>query len=372
MPHPGNPWTILHTEASDGWGGQEIRIFTESSWMREQGHRVLIAAPRHSSIYQRAEAAQFEVRHFSFTQQSKIFDTFRLLAFLRQAKPQIIGTHSSTDSWAGLVAGKIAGVRTVRYRHISTPVAPNFFNKLLYRKFSDHVITTGECIRQPLIHDLGLRPEKVTVVATGIKPPLSLPERNSARLALSTKLNLPPHSRFIGCVAVLRSWKGQNILMEAFDQIASRYPDLHLVFVGEGLGREWLTGVREKLASKSRIHLIGHQSDPWPWFCAFEIALLVSTRFEGIPQSLLQAMFAKTAVIGSDIGGIPEIVLNGQTGLIVPGGNSARLAEALVRVLSNPLLANEMVDRAYQMVHSRHTLERMGHSVSNIFKRLLS
>ncbi|HYE33048.1 MAG TPA: glycosyltransferase [Methylomirabilota bacterium] len=365
-------WTILHTEASLGWGGQEIRILSECQWMRAQGHHVVIAASRESALHKRAGEQGFELFHLPFKQATQPLDAARLAAFLLKLKPDFIGTHSSSDTWAGLSAATLARIPgRVRYRHVSTPVRPTAINRLQYRQLADHIITTGECIRGPLIESLGVDPEKVTVVATGITPPAFTFDREQARLALAEKLKLPSSARFIGSVAVLRSWKGHTVLMDAFDQLASRFPDHHLVLAGDGPGREPFEGYKARLDARDRIHFPGHQSDPWPFFRAFDLSVLASVKNEGIPQSLLQAMFAESPVVGTTVGGIPEIVADAKTGFLVPPSDSKALAQAIAATLQNETATLQRVRAAKEFVHAHHTWNKMGEKVTAIFEAIL-
>lgn len=364
--------TIVHTEASDGWGGQEIRILSEAKWFRAQGHRVVLVAPAHAQLTKRVGEAGFETHVLPFTKGSQALDVFRLGRLLRQLRPQVLGTHSSVDSWVGLLAGRMCGVPALlRYRHVSTPVKPNWPNRWQYRSLCEHTLTTGECIRQALIESTGVAPERVTSVPTGIEPPKNLPEREAARLALCGELKVPPTSRFLGCVAVLRSWKGQSHLMAAFDSLADKFPEHHLVLVGDGPGWEGLNKVKDQMKARERIIFTGHQSDPWRFFRGFDAAVLPSTKNEGIPQSLLQAMFAECPVLGSQAGGIPEIVRQGETGLLVPPADAGALALGLEEILRKPEEAQRRVRAALEFVRRGFLLEGMGRKVLGIIQGCL-
>ena len=364
--------TIVHTEASVGWGGQEIRTFEEARWMRGKGHRVLLAAPESSEILKRFRSEGFEVRGVGFEKWSQLSDFSRLAGWFREIRPDVVGTHSNVDSRVGLLAAQFAGVPVrLRYRHISAPTRPNIVNKWLYNRVANHVLTTAECIREELIGKLGLDPGRVSTVPTGIDPPNFPSSREEERIALAHRLNLPETARFIGCVAVLRSWKGQEFLMRAFDEIAAEFRDHHLLFVGDGPYGPILQQMRLERSAAKRIHFFGHQNDPWPFFRAMDIAVLPSYKDEGIPQSLLQAMFAECAVVGTNVGGIPEIVRHLETGLLAPPKDVANLTESLRTTLKEESATARQGARALQMVNERHTRDKMGESVLKIVARVL-
>jgi glycosyltransferase involved in cell wall biosynthesis len=353
---------IVHTEASVGFGGQEIRVLAELEHMRERGYRVALAAPFDSQIYSRALSAGIEAWPIHFKKLTQIPDFFALCAHFRRTKPYLVGTHSSIDSWVGLAAASACGVPVrFRYRHISAPVSSSPLNKYLqYGLLADRIITTGDCISEGISSRLGIPPSKVFAVPTGIRPPASLPNRDEARLAICKKLDLPSSARFIGMVAVLRRWKGQDILCRAFDSIAEGFPHHYLIIVGDGTSLEYYQSIASQLRHSRRIHFVGHQTQVFDYFRAFDLAVLSSTMNEGIPQSLLQAMFAHTPVVGTKVGGIPEIVIDRQTGLLCEPNSEDSLALAIKASLSDAASAQKWADNALYRVKERHTIQAMG------------
>lgn len=367
---------IIHTEASDGWGGQEMRIFKELQEMRARGYRVALAAPAHSHIYKRCAEAGVECWPVKFSKLSKLSDIAYLTWRFLRKKPLVVGTHSSSDSWAGLIAAALAGVPAkIRYRHVSVPVRANFWNRFIYN-LPDDIITTGECICEAIEKSLGVRPGRLHTIATGINPPSNMLLPNAARAALQKKLGLPENARFIGMAAVLRSWKGHDFLMRAFDLISRKYPEYHLVLaypIREDMAEilTYFKKIAGELSCARRIHFAGHETLVFENLAAWDCALLTSTKNEGIPQSLLQAMFARIPVVGTNVGGIPEIVKHSQTGLLVPPCNEEALSQAIDEVLSNPTAAAQRVENAYRMVCENHTIKIMGDRVEMVIKNIL-
>ena len=363
--------TIMHTEASVSLGGQGIRILNESLWMRERGHRLIIVAPEHSGLVREAQDAGLETLPLRFAKKTQVSDYFRLVCYLRQTKPDVLNTHSSVDSWVGCLAGRSCQVPAIiRTRHLSTPVRTHILNRWLYRSLCDHVFTTAECTSNALIEDLGL-PHKVSTVSTGIQPPDTLPPREEARGSLIQELDLASDARFIGCLAVLRGWKGHTILLDAFRNIAARIPQYHLLIVGEGAQRCTLQHLITKWGLQNRVHLIGHRRDFWFVLRALDVKVLASTGGEGISQSLLQAQFAGCPVIGSDAGGIPEVITHEKTGLLVPKGKAAPLGQSLLRLIHDRALADHVARNAYKQVHVHHTIDVMGHKLLSHYQALL-
>ena len=358
--------TILHTEASNGWGGQEIRILSEAEWFRDQGYRVLIANPSNGQLNAKARQKDFEVFDIPFEKKTQVADFFKLCNLILEQKPNVLGTHSSVDSWVGLLAASLCRVPCrLRYRHVSTPVHNNWFNRFQYTSLCDKIITTGECISAPLRETFQLPSDKVRTIFTGINVPTDLPDRDASRLALAEELGLTSDSRFIGMVAVLRSWKGHSYLIDAFDQIAEQFPKHHLVLAGNG-PQEYLQIQIAKCKHKDRMHLLGHRESPWSVFRALDVAVLASYKNEGIPQTGLQAMFAETPFLGTRVGGIPEIINHLKTGILVEPADAVAMADGLTTLLSDDRLRAEISSQALHFARTQAMMDLCGQAVESL------
>ena len=347
---------IIHTEASPHWGGQEIRIFEEMKWFREQGHEMILVAPDNGTLYERCKKEGFVVISIYFTKPRTLINILKMLWVIWRKKPDVVATHSSTDSWAGLIAAFLLQVRKrVRYRHISATVKGNFLNKLQYSILANLVITTGNCISNILIENLKINESKIHVLATPVHSSLDLPSKEEARKSLQKELNLGKDTRFIGQVSVLRGWKGHPYLLEAFYIIASDNPNLHLVIVGDGAMMQSLKNRQASSSFPNRIHLVGHKENVHLYFKAFECAILSSTHNEGIPQSLLQSMQVGTPVIGTKVGGIPEIIINGETGYLAEPQDPKSLSSAIIKTLVDTRTAKKMSVNCQKQIEELYT-----------------
>lgn len=363
------PLTIVHTEASCGWGGQDMRVLREAEWFRAQGHTVHLVTPPEAELFRRAKAAGFEPVPMAFRKNTQLGDFFRLRAFLKKVRPDVVGTHSSVDSRVGLFAAASLGVKCrLRYRHVSSTVKRNPITRFQYAKLATHVITTGDSISKHLFETLGLDPKKVSCVSTGVEPPSGLPTREEARLAIIREHNLPEGARFIGQVSVLRSWKGHLHLFDAFEKIAGERPELHLLLVGDGPQKEPLLARKASSPFAERIVFRGHRENPWPDFLALDACALCSVSGEGIPQALMQAMLVGTPVVGTTTGGIPEVVQADVDGIIVPPADSAALSGGFRRILGNQDETARMVRSARERTARERSPDTMGGAVLKIIR----
>lgn len=366
------PLSIVHTEASDAWGGQDIRVYSETLWFLRQGHRVHLCNPAHGEIFRRARQDGVACTAISFSSKARLQDLIRLVICLQRTRPDILCTHSSVDSWLGLLAARICKVPVaVRYRHVSTPVRANIMKTWQYQRLCDHVVTTAEMIRRDLQDTFALGEQKVSSIPTGVAAPDML-SRAQARRRLLRRLGLPSNALLVGQVSVLRSWKGQYVLINAFERLALLVPESVLLLVGGGPVRDDYAQRIRRSPVGHRMLLVGHQEDVWSFFRGMDVAVLASTRNEGIPQAGLQAMFAGCPFVGSDVGGIPEIVEHEHTGLLVRPGDVDDLAAAMNRMLQNPEFGALLAKNAQDMVRATFSVERMGRRMESLFQGLVA
>lgn len=355
------------------WGGQGMRILTESMWMRQQGHQVVIIAPANSRLHQEAQLVELATYALPFTKSRQACDLVRLIQILNQLRPDILNTHSSVDSWVGCLAGALCRLPAIiRTRHLGKPVHAHLLNRWLYGSLCHHVFTTGNSISHALRTNLSLADTHVSSIPTGIQPPTDLLSVDTARQIFIQELHLSPKTKFIGCLAVLRQGKGHSILIKAFHHIHTQFPHHHLLLFGEGGYRQVLETLIKDLGLEQRVHLTGYRSDPWQALRALDIHVLASTSVEGTPQAILQAQFANCPVIGTKSGGIKEVISHKQTGLLVPPGEAAPLAKALLHLLTHQKEAVLMARHAQQQVQSHYTLDQMGTHILSIYRHLLA
>jgi len=366
------PLAIAHTEASLGWGGQEIRTLTEAKGFIARGHRVVVYAAPGARILD--EAPRFGVPALAMPigeKQPK--GVAALLGAFRANPVDIVNGHSSTDTWLDALACRWLRVRDrprpvlIRTRHVSIPVPHNRATRWLYQRATTRIVTTGEMLRAQLVRDNGIDPARIDSVPTGIDPALFMPrDKALARRAL----NLPESAPLVGIVATLRSWKGHRYLLEALPLI--RRADVRLVIVGDGPQRAALEAQTDALGIRSRVMFAGQQLDVAPWLAAIDVFALPSYANEGVPQALLQAMFAGVPAVTTDAGAIPEIARDGETALVVARENAQALAAGLDRLLLVPSVAAALAERARAFVLPRFGLATMLDRMEGVFRRALA
>ena len=329
---------IVHTEASLGWGGQEIRILTEAQGMLERGHRVTLLCPPEARIHAAARERGLPVEALPIGRK-RPGGVLALRRWLNANPADVINTHSSTDTWLAALACRLlrSPPPLVRTRHVSAPIPNNFPTRWLYGVATRHIVTTGGALRRQLIEENGFDADRITSVPTGIATNHFVPGDQTAARA---RLGLPQGAPLIGIVATLRSWKGHRFLIEAFERL--RDARARLVIVGGGPQREALDTQVASLGLADRVRLVGDQADVLPWFQSLDVFALPSYANEGVPQAILQAMICGVPCVTTTTGSIEEVARDGETALIVKAEDVHDLRRGLERLLGDPALRTRL------------------------------
>ncbi len=367
---------ILHTEASRGWGGQEIRILSEIAAMQRRGHRIWLSCAPESELAKRANAMVPDLPLVlqPYSSNSDIDTISGLHHLIRRHGITVVNSHSSIDSWCTAIATLVVR-RTVlvRTRHLSIPVKRNLPTRWLYRR-PDAIVTTGEALRQRLIDHNGLPPSRLLSIPTGIDLTRFDPSGYDRRI-VRNELGIGDDESLIGMTAMMRQMKGHRVLIEAAPAILARYPRVRFLLIGHvtyaSTFIDDLKGRIQALGLTDRFLFAGYRNDIPQVLAALDLAVLPSIRDEGVPQSLTQALCMAKPVVATEVGAVGEIVRNDRTGLLVPPSDSAALATAIIAQLADPVRARMLGQAGRRMVIDHYGIESMADATERLYERLL-
>ena len=357
---------ILHTEASLGFGGQEIRILTEARWLREHGWDALIACQPTSRLLAEAQAAgvpAIEVR-MRGALDARAFLVLRRL--LRTRRVDVVHTHSSIDSWLATVAARSRRLPVVRSRHVSIPILRH--RALIYR-LADRVITTGEAI-QHIVAAAGVPADKIVSIPAGVDTTRFHPGVSGK--AVRDELGVDASQKLIGLVANIRGSKGHRYFLEAAVIVLRAFRDARFVIVGDGVGFDDVQHRVRDMNLEPDVIMTGFRRDIPEVMAALDVLVLPSTRSEATSQVIPQALAVGTPVVATAVGGIPEIVRHGETGRLVPPGNAAALADAILALLRDPVGARALGQAGQALIRARYTVDAMMTQTTALYRTLLS
>lgn len=319
---------ILHTESSLGWGGQEIRVLTEAKVFSKYGHEVIIAADKNSMIAKRADLYGVKVEAIKL-QKKRFADLLSLRKLIKEVNPDVISCHSSTDHWLSALARLTLGIKPtiVRTRHISTHVHRNLSSKWLFNNGCESIMTTSESIKNNLIQN-NFVCTPITSVPTGIDTDIFVPGN---KIEQRKSIKLPQKHFIFGIAATLRSWKGHNDLIEAFNLLKN--PMCTLIIIGDGPQMESCKKLAKNSSHRENIKFVGDTRNIVPYLQAMDCFVLPSYANEGVPQALLQAMSVGLPIISCPVGGIPEALRGYKKSILTEPKNPELLSKAMSKIM---------------------------------------
>lgn len=360
---------ILHTEGSNGWGGQEIRILREAEGMRARGHEVIFAVTLGGKLIAHARKLGFQVYELNFKKTHALFTIPRLLRIFKKHRIDLVNTHSSSDAWMAGIAARLAGKFVVRTRHLSTPIRKGLNSVLLYNGLSDFVVTTSSAIVPLICNQSKLPPSQCRCIPTGVDP-AALSVDPLAVKAFREQLHLRPDDCLVGTACFVRSWKGINDFMRAAE-LLREIDHLKWIVVGGGYVNDYKI-VAEKMDLKGRLIFTGHLNSPYTAIAAMDVFALLSTAHEGISQSTLQAAYLKKPLITTPIGGLPEVCIDGKTGLIVPTFSPEKVGEAVINLMNSAELRKKLGEEAHRLVLEKFTMQHTLDGMESVYSGLFS
>ena len=298
-----------------------------------------------------------------------LIQTIRLI---RTIRPDVVHCHSSKAGVIGRVAAKLMHVRKVFYTpHAYSFQAPEFDGKkramfiAIERWLSRHATTltfnVSEGERQAALQERIDMPAKLRTIYNGIAD-ITVPGRSEARTRLG--IDVSPETPVIGVTARLVDQKDPMASLNIASEVLRRRADAHMVYVGDG---EYESAMRIAVAERgleNRVHFLGYRADAELLVAAFDVYLLTS-RYEGMPYSLVEALRAGVPIAATRVTGNDEVVLPGINGLLFPVGDVPAGVAAVMDLLEHPLSP----ERVRQTYRDRFTLKRMVDAVTEEYLR---
>jgi glycosyltransferase involved in cell wall biosynthesis len=359
---------ILHTEASPGWGGQEIRILREASGMRKRGHEVIFAIQKGGGLVETAKNEGFIVYEVELKRSSLFKAFFNLLSIVRKHDINLINTHSSFDAWMGGLLGKLLRIPVLRTRHLSTPIRKGLNSKILYNYLADIVVTTCADIVDVIVKQAKLPKSRCFSIPTGVDPSQLNVEAEKV-LRFRENLGLKKDDCLVGTLCILRGWKGITDLLWAAKELQD-VPHLKWIIVGGGVSEEHFRKEWKELGLENKVVFTGHLSNPYTALAAMDIFLLLSWAHEGVSQASLQAAWLEKPLVTTETGGLKEVCIDEVTGYQVPLHSPKEVADRVVRLLKDPQKRQEMGKMAHKLVEERFTFEKMLDQMEVVYKKL--
>lgn len=365
---------VVHLVSCRGWSSDAYWAAQMCRELARSGHAATLVCPVGSEkrVMARARAEGVE-RIETMTLRTGLrpgADAGDLRALgKRLAAVDIVHVHRSKEHWLAALANRLSSSPRplVRTRHIVQAVRPHALNRWLYARATDLVIAVSEAIRRQCV-GAGLVPaDRVVTLPGGADGERFRPADSPA---LHAELGVPDDVPLVGLVSGFRVMKGHAIVLEAVEKVARSGRPFHLVLAGGGpfetLMREQVT----RTGLSTRVSFLGFVADPARLMGALDIALYPPLESDGMSRALFEYLASGRAVIASRVGAAAEVVSDGETALLVPGGDAPELARALERLLDEPALRRGLGERALALAHARFTGARVAERLLEHYRNL--
>jgi len=295
----------------------------------------------------------------------------KLATLIRRHEIDIVHTHAVEADVAGTIAGRLTNrpvVTTLHSLPISyerRPLAPRTLHSIVIRHLSRNLVSVSKAAKSLFVRDWDIPASRMRTIypAVDLEPFLRVPLGVAARAA---------QDRFqITNVGRLVPAKAQHLLIQAAGTVLGRFPNAEFVIVGPGPRRDELQHLARELGIAERVTLTGARDDV-PEILARTDVFVLSSLWEGLPLSAVEAMAAARPVVLTDVGGCAELVENGVTGMIVPPGESATIAEAVNALLADAQRRVELGQAARERVRHAFAAARMAEEYEALYESIYS
>jgi glycosyltransferase involved in cell wall biosynthesis len=293
-----------------------------------------------------------------------------LLRFVRERKIDLIHAHLTYAAiWAAALSRR-TGARSVATLHVAPPsgwsraAIRDRLMRAALNRWSHRVVAVSDALRSQYLSGGGIDSERFVTVHNGIDVDRFRADRELSRRHVLDEFAMPPDARVAVTVSVLRPAKGIDVLLRSVAAVVERVPNVYFLVIGDGPLRETWSELAKREGVAGRVRWAGYRSDVDRLLPGCDL-FVFPTLADAFPTVLLEAMAAGLAVVASRVGGVPEIVDDGLTGVLVPAGDGQALALAVTRLLLDPSGAGLMGENGRASALRRFStaawLERLQH-----------
>ena len=373
----GDPIRVVYCIDNMKVGGTELNaVRTAERLDRSRFALSVVCIHQDGPLLARYEAAGIPVYPFpmsSLLGPQAVGQALRLIRLFRRERTDVVHSHDAYTSVFATMCARVAGVRGViaSRRSWHSPHLQGRIlraNRVAYR-FSDRVVGNSPSVSRLVAEEGGVSASRIVTIPNFLDPQSFEPLSDPARRALLDELAVPADAFVVGIVARLSLVKDHATLLRALAELVPAIPSVHCVLVGDGPERGRIQALACELGIGGRVHFAGERPQIPNLHGLFDVSVLCSTT-EAFPNSVLEAMAVARPVVATDVGGTPDAVREGATGLLVPPREPSRLAHAIARLHAEPALRAKLGAAARSAAQSGYSASTVISQVEALYTSL--
>jgi glycosyltransferase involved in cell wall biosynthesis len=356
---------VLHLLVSRVFGGAEEHSLSILTGLEAFGFEPFLAAPMDLIAAMQPQLSDAGVKciPIEFSSKLDVLSGARLLRFIRAENIALLHCHLFAATFIGAGVARVAGVRAVietchgpEVWRMGKPLRGSFWVDRQIGRIVDAYIAVSHAAAKHLVTTKGVPESKIRVIHNGRNLDRYALVNSTRRAEIRAALGLRNEPTLL-TVARLDAQKGHQHLIDALAILARRYPNVTALLAGEGPLEAALRTQCAASGLSDRVRLLGYRRDVPDLFAAADVVVLPSL-YEGLPLVAIEAQAAGRPMVATAVDGTPEVLINEETGLLVPAANPDALAAAIARFIDNPELASRLGAQGREFVRANFTVQR--------------
>ncbi len=365
---------ILHTIPGLNWGGMEFRVLEQIAWLNAHGHQAWLATPKGGESFKRASAQGLPLIDVDFDRPWHLNTIRQMRALIRDLEIEVVDAHVTRDAKVLMLCRDLVAV--VRSRHITQRLKPGAMRSLQWRWGADAVIAVADCIAKSMIADGLVDPERTWVVGEWADESFFAAVDEDVRSHLRQNWDCQAKEIVVATVSMLRPDKGLEHTVACLPPLLEANLQVRLLVVGgaTGEGKDYSDSLKRhahRLGVARHVVFAGYCENVAQTLMAVDMVAVPSIANEAQSRVVPQAFAAGKPVVATRVGGLPELVQDGKTGLLVPPGDPLSLARAIEKLATDTDLANRLAGNAKAFAIAELRMDRQMEATLSIYGKAL-
>lgn len=364
---------IAHPTAALHVGGKENGMVNLVNAMSADiFENYIFAFKRGGVLRQRIDPKQCQVVELGTRLGGDLRIYMKLVRHFRRHQFHLVHTRSWSSLLEGMIAAKITGVPLLVHGEHGLIKDDTKIHVWVQRRFwsmADQVMCVSEALRESLVARIGFPRERIRVIKNGVE--LERFDLKVNRHELKASLSIPPEAPVFGSIGRLVPVKDYATLIKAAKVVFAELPTAHLIFVGDGPLREELRALAQRLEIAAQVHFLNWRKDV-PALMQILDVFVLSSISEGMSNSILEAMCSGRAVVATNVGGNPELVVNKETGLLVPSQDAQQMGKAILALLLDAKRRRAMGTAGRRRIEEQFSLQVMVRNYEKMYLEIVS